>query len=317
MGAELLSSRAVIGRYYQQLEVNPGASWMPFLTNYFTSDQPSETYVWLGMSPQMREWIGGRQAKGFRENSISIKNKHFESTLELLKRDATRDKTGQIMVRVADLAKRTQSHWASLVSSLIVGGATSLCYDGQYFFDTDHSEGASGTQSNKVSVDVSALPTQVHGTTTAPSVEEMQQCILQAIAAIKGYVDDQGEPMNEDANQFLVMVPTSLWLTAEAATKNNVLTSNAINLIPGLTGIQVTAVENARLNASWTDTFCVFRGDGATKPFIRQEEQGVVMKAKAEGSEYEFDNDAWQFGVDTWRNVGMGYWQHACQIIMT
>lgn len=316
MSVELLSSRAIVGWYYLRLSQNAGAAWIDALTNYFVSDQDSETYPWLSQSPQMREWVGGRNAKGFTDNGLTIKNKHFETTIEFRRKDVRRDKTGQIQVRINDMADRTNSHWASLVSTLILGADASVCYDGQYFFDTDHSEGASGTQSNKLSVDISALPTSVHGSTTAPSVEEMQQAILQGIAQIKSFKDDQGEPMNEGAAQFMVMVPTSLWLTAEAATKNTVLTSNAINLIPNLQGLQIVVVENARLN-TWTDKFAIFRLDGSVKPIIRQEEAPVSLKAKAEGSEYEFDNDAWQFGVDTWRNVGLGLWQGACQVILT
>ena len=63
---------------------------------------------------------------------------------------------------------------------------------------------------------------------------------------------------------------------------------------------------------AWTDKFVIFRTDGSVKPLIRQEEVAVAIKAKAEGSEYEFDNDAHQYGVDTWRNVGYGYWHRAC-----
>ena len=72
----------------------------------------------------------------------------------------------------------------------------------------------------------------------------------------------------------------------------------------------VRVVGNVRLNA-WTDKFVIFRTDGRLKAFIRQQETDVAMKAKAEGSEYEFDNDAHQYGVDTWRNVGFGRWQYA------
>ena len=70
---------------------------------------------------------------------------------------------------MAELAERGRTHYASLLSTLIVNGATTVCYDGQYFFDTDHSEGASGTQSNKIDSDISTLPASVHGSTTAPS----------------------------------------------------------------------------------------------------------------------------------------------------
>jgi len=73
---------------------------------------------------------------------------------------------------------------------------------------------------------------------------------------------------------------------------------------------------NARLGSTWASKFAIFRTDAAIKSLIRQEETGVVMKVKGEGSEFEFDNDAHQYGIDTWRNVGYGYWQNACLVTM-
>lgn len=315
MSAKGLTSRAIIGEFYRTLEQDIGAAWINALSMLFTSDQDSEEYKWLGQTPAMREWVGGRNAKGFRENGLTITNKHYESTLEVLVREMRRDKTGQVMVRIRELATRTNSHWASLLSTLIVNGESTVCYDGQYFFDTDHSEGDSGSQSNDISVDISVLPASVHGSTTAPSIEEMQQAIMQGVAQILSFVDDQGEPMNEGAMNFLVMVPTSLYITASKAVAMPVSPDLNTQELPKEMNIRV--VSNARLDSSWTTKFAVFRTDGSVKPFIRQQETEVALKAKAEGSEFEFDNDAHQYGVDAWRNVGYGYWQHACLVTMT
>ena len=52
-------------------------------------------------------------------------------------------------------------------------------------------------------------------------------------------------------------------------------------------------------------------------PFIRQEEKAVNVSAIAEGSEHEFKNNEHIYGVDTWRNVGYGYWQYGCYVTMT
>src|SRR4051812_19004368 len=133
MSAQGLSSRAIIGSFYARLEQNPGLEWINGVSMRFQSDQPSETYKWLGQVPQMREWIGGRNPKGFRENGITIENKHYEATLEILVKEMRRDKTGQVMVRVNELADRTNDHWAKLLSTLILNGASTVCYDGQYF----------------------------------------------------------------------------------------------------------------------------------------------------------------------------------------
>ena len=316
MDQSLLSSRAIMGMYFARLEANAGMRWIDGVANMFNSDQASETYNFIGQSPAMRQWIGNRAAKGFTGQGVTIVNNHYEATIEVKKRDARRDKTGQIRARMEELADRGQTHWASLLSTLLMNGTSTVCYDGQYFFDTDHSEGDSGTQSNDITVDISALPAAVHGSVTAPSKEEMQQSILQAIMQIAGFKDDRGEPMNEDASSFLVLVPMSLYPAAIAAVTNMVNGAMQQDMNPNLlANFNVEVMPLVRL--TWTDSFAVFRTDSPIKAFIRQTEQEIELKAKAEGSEFEFDNDAWQFGIDGWRGVGYGYWQRACYVTMT
>lgn len=315
MDQSILSSRAIMGMYFARLEQNPGLAWVNDLSNLFGSDQASENYTFLGQSPVFREWVGGRQAKGLSGNSLIIANKHYEATLEVRKSDARRDKTAQLQARVEEFADRSQTHWASLLSTLLLNGDSTVCYDGQYYFDTDHAEGSSGTQSNKITVTIASLPAAVHGSTTAPSVEEMQQCMLKGIAQILSFKDDKGEPMNENAKSFTVKVPIGLYLTATAAVSAITTAALAQNLNPNLIAdLSIKVVMNPRL--TWTNKFSVHRTDSPIKGLIRQLEQDVELKAKAEGSEFEFDNDAWQFGLDSWRNVGYGYWQRSCQVIM-
>ncbi|MGR9045628.1 MAG: Mu-like prophage major head subunit gpT family protein [Gammaproteobacteria bacterium] len=317
MGLDKITQRQIVGEFYKTLMNDPGTSWISAISMMFNSDQDSEEYAWLGMVPAMRQWIGGRNAKGFSENGLTIENKHFEATIKYLVKDLRRDKTGQVMARIRDLARRTNSHWASLLSTLILSGAATTCYDGQYFFDTDHSEGDSGTQSNDISVDISELPVATAGSTTNPAIAEMQFSIAQAIQAIAGFKDDQGEPMNEDARSFLVMVPMSLYNNALQAVATPVQVAETQSALQAMKGeFSIRVAPNVRLS-DWTANFAVFRTDAEVKPFIRQSETEVSLKVKGEGSEYEFDNDAHQYGVDVWRNVGFGFWQMACLVTMT
>lgn len=305
MGAQSLSSRAIIGEYYAALEQNVGGLYLPKISMLFDSDQESETYKWLGMVPQMREWVGGRQAKGFRDNGITIVNKRFEATLEVLLDEINRDKTGQVMARVRELAQRTNAHWAKLLSALINGGETGLCYDGQYFFDTDHAEGDSGTQSNDI--------TATAATAAAPTAAEAESAILKSIEQILSIKDDQGEPMNEEATEFLVMVPVPFTKSFMAATKNPIIVDGSgarTNTLANMGGFNVELVVNPRL--TWTTKFATFRTDANVKPFIRQEEEGVQVSAIAEGSELEFNERKHHYGVTASRNVGYGLWQGAC-----
>lgn len=306
MGASSLSSRAIIGSFFARLEQNVGTLWVPKISmGPFTSDQSSEDYKWLGMAPAMRQFIGGRHAKGFRENGINIENLPFEATLEVLVDEIRRDKTGQVMIRVMEMADRANAHWAKLLSALIVAGESGLCYDGQYFFDDDHSEGDSGTQSNDLGYTASDAD--------APTAAEYEGAILASIAKILGYLDDQGEPMNEGASEFVIMVPPTHMAAAAAAINNPVIVDSngsRTNTIGTLGEFLINLVVNPRLS-SWTTKFATFRSDGNVKPFIRQEEVELEVNAIAEGSELEFNERKHHYGIYASRNVGNGYWQHA------
>ncbi len=310
MGAQGLGSRAIIGRFYQTLTERAMANWVGAISTLFTSTQESETYKWLGMSPALREWVGGRQAKGFRENGITIVNKEWEATLEVMVSELRRDKTGQINVRIDELAVRALQHWNKLLSLIInagEGNAYGLAYDGQYFFDTDHQEGDSGTQNNDITVDIT--------TPAVPDAADMETAIMKAVETILGFKDDQGEPMNEDAKSFRVMVPITFFKAAAAALKNPVIISGGAsrtNLITSLGGFTFEMDTNPRLD--WTTKLAVFRADGIAKPLIRQEEVPLSVNAIAEGSEEEFKNNRHLYGVKYTGNVGYGYWQHACLV---
>lgn len=312
MGASTLSSRAIIGRFYQALEQDAGVSWVDPISMLFTSDQASETYAWLGQSPAMREWIGGRNAKGFRENGITIANKKYEATLEVPLDWMRRDKTGQIQVRIDEMAQRANAHWAKLLTALIIAGESTAGYDGQYFFDTDHSEGDSGTQSNDIEVDIT--------TTTAPTSAEMETAILSATQQIMGLKDDQGEPMNEDARRFVIMVPVPFMKAAAAALNDAIIVTNSSgavksNTIGSLSGFTYELAINPRL--TWTTKLALFRADGGASAIIRQEEEALKISALAENSEEEFKHDRHLYGIKTMRNVGYGYWQKACLVTFT
>lgn len=314
---EKITSRAVIAYMMRLLSQDVGSSWVNLISNYFTSDQASEEYAWLGASPAMQEWIGQRQEKGLPEYDFTIKNREFEASVQFPVRWMNRDKFNMIMLRIQEMVERGQAHWAKLLVELIIAGESATCYDGQYFFDTDHSEGDSGTQSNDINVDISALPVGVNGTTTLPSVPELQLAIGQGIAAISEFVDDVGEPMNENAKEFLVMVPPTFKQAAMQAVATPIQVAESQTAMTALQqDLTVRAVSTPRLS-SWTTKFAVFRTDSPVKALLRQEENAIDIKAKAEGSDFEYDTKQHSYGIDTSRNVGYGRWQNACLVTLT
>lgn len=318
MSAGVLGSRAIIGKFYNRLEAYLGAGWIEKVSVLFDSDQESETYKWLGMVPAMREWLGGRQAKGFRDNGLTIINKTWEATLEILVDWIRRDKTRQIDIRIAELAARAAEHWAKLLSTLITNGTGStsgLCYDGQYFFDSDHSEGDSGTQLNLLTnTQVGALDVT---TPTAPTASEAVKAILGVIAYMLTYKDDQGEPMNANARNFLVMTSPNLWAYLAPAVHTDQITSGETNVIRSLKadGFNISLAANPRL--TYTTQFVTFRTDAPAKALIRQQEEAVSVSALAEGSEHEFKENKHLYGVKAIHNVGYGYWQYAAHATLS
>lgn len=318
MGATGLGTRDIIGSFYAALEEYFALSWIGRISMFFTSDQASETYKWLGMPPALREWVGGRQAKGFRENGITIANKTWEATLGLPVDWLRRDKTGQINVRIRELAQRAQALDSKLLSTLIINGSgtsSGLCYDGQQFFDVDHSEGDSGTQTNAL---VASDYSDLNITTAAnPTVAEMNLAILKTIQHMYTFKDDQGEPMNENAQEFLVMVPVNMMGAALGAVYGSIINAstgafdNVIRNAAAAKGFNVSAIANPRLTS--TTNFFVFRTDAPAAAFIRQDEEPLSVSAIAEGSEEEFKNNQHLYGVKRICNAGFGYWQYACQ----
>ncbi len=105
------------------------------------------TYAWLGAFPKMREWVGERQIKNLSAHEYTITNKDWESTVEVDRNDIMDDAVGVYNPIFAELGRTAAIHPDELVFSLLASGFAATCYDGQYFFDTDHPVG-DGTVSN-------------------------------------------------------------------------------------------------------------------------------------------------------------------------
>lgn len=315
MSASDLSSRAIIGTFYNELETTARQLWPTRLGMKFNSNQSMESYKWLGAAPAMREFLDGRKGTGPRTSGVDIVNKVFEATEYVGVDDLRRDKSGQVLLRIKELAKRANLHWGSLLSALILAGDSTACYDGQNFFSASHAEGKSGTQSNLVTFDISDAG--LTGVATTPTADIVQRAILAGVQQLMGLLDDQGEPMNEGASSFSVMVPVSYMAAATSAISLPALSAGATNVIPALAnnseGIKFNLITNPRLGA-WTSSLAVFRDDAGTAPFILQEEQEANMDAIAEGSEMAIKERRHMYTVTAIRNAGYGFWQRACKV---
>lgn len=277
------------------------ATYFQDLATRIQSNSDSETYRWLGSVPRMREWGTGRLARGVRSESYSVENLKYESTLEVDRDEIADDKTGQIRVRVAELAERAATHKDYLIAQLLINAETAgfNSYDGVSFFNDAHVSGSSGSQDN--------LLTATAASPNNPTVAEFKEALRAAIGAMMGFKDDQGEPMSTSATGLVCVVPTTMYLTALEAVSATLVNSTS-NVLQGAARI---------VPFPWlTDAskWYLLKTDGVIRPFIFQDREPVEFTALTEESDEGFRREKFLYGVRARYRMTYGYWQYAVRV---
>ena len=249
----------------------------------------SENYAWIGSIPRLRRMKGERVPKKLLEHTYTITNEEFEASIEVNHADIKDDQTGQYGIQAKSIGESAKAFPDELVfETLLPGGFTSLCYDGQYFFDTDHPIGETGsTQSNKI--------------TTALDATSFQT----ARTMLRKMKDDFGRPTMNRNMDLLIVVPADLEATAETIFEALINSSGATNTLKGKARILV---------ADWlsdTNNWYLLNVAGIIKPFVVQEREFIPFEALEEGSESNFMRKKNYYGT-YWRgNAGYGLYQKA------
>jgi len=313
----IITERRVLGMFYEKLMQDAGLSWIdPISTPIIRSDQDSEDYGWLGQVPQMSESKGEKQFSQLRETDWNVKNVEYQGGLAIPLKHVLYDKTDQVRIRVNELAARSQSHWASLVAPLIINGESTACYDGQYYFDTDHSEGDSGTQSN----DVGASAT----TATAPTASEMIDGILTGVEAMLAFKDDRGEYVNEGMTEFMVLCGTPFLDAGLKGLGQSQVGGGNTNILIEQDSFNLRLMVSPRLS-SWTTKMALFATQGEQKPIIRQQRvpnnagagytaDGMRIVSLWDESEHCKKNNECLMSIETERAVAYGDWKKSCLV---
>ena len=249
----------------------------------------SENYSWIGSIPRLRKMNGERIPKKLLEHTYSIVNEEYEASIEVKHADLKDDQTGQYGIQAKSIGEAVKQFPDELIfETLIPGGTTGLAYDGQYFFDTDHPIGETGsTQSNKI--------------TTALDATSFQT----ARTMLRKMKDDFGRPTMNRNMDLLIVVPADLEATAETIFEALVNSNGATNTLKGKARILV---------ADWladTNNWYLLNVAGIIKPFVLQEREFIPFEALEEGSESNFMRKKNYYGT-YWRgNAGYGLYQKA------
>ncbi len=102
------------------------------------STSAQNTYGWLGHFPKLIEWSGERTFKSMKEHAYAITNKLYEGTVGVARTSVEDDELGIYTPLFEEMGYGAATHPDELIWAMLAAGNSTNCYDGQYFFDTDH-----------------------------------------------------------------------------------------------------------------------------------------------------------------------------------
>ena len=249
--------------------VQSATPFYPQLCTVVDSDGADEAYGILGDMPGVKEWLGDRQFKELRAGTFTIANKLWEDSLLIKKTDLADGRTLMYGPLMEDLGIEAAHHPDELFFTAMVNGETETCFDGQYFFDTDHSWGESGSQSNDL--------TQAAATSTIPTAAEFRTAFHAARAAMLKFKNDQGKllnrPVSTGLKNLLCVVNPDFEVIAKEALTAQILSNNSNVVVDA-----PTIVSSAYLTD--TSKMYLFNLDGALKPFVFQQREALSRQMK-------------------------------------
>ena len=232
------------------------------------SQRDTEMFAMLGAMPGVREWIGDRKFEELRAFDFSIKNKLWESSILIPKTSVDDDTYGLYGPTLQLQAVKATYHPDKLLfNTMIANGGTTQIWDNQYFFDSDHSFGDSGSQSN--------LLTPSAAVTSAVTAAEFRTAFDAARVKMLQYKDDQGEYLNQGTirklSNLLILVPPELETAAKTAFQANILSNSSVVVL------DMPVIESSAMLTSSTSWY-LFNLESPMKPFVFQARQPLTTQ---------------------------------------
>jgi phage major head subunit gpT-like protein len=251
-----------------------------------------ETYAWVADIPGFREWIGERQVNNLKGRAAKVENKKYENTISIPREKLEDDQYG-IYSTYAEMTGVTARKLPDeLIGGLIKAGKTTVIWDGQYFFDTDHpvsmDDAASGVQSNLM--------------TTKPLNATNY---AEARAIMLSYKGEGGRSMNVTPN--LIVVPPQLERAAKEIVAAEVIPGAAVagtNVFKGTADVLVVPEL-----ASEPGVWYLLDTTKPVKPFVWQERVAAELTAKFNPTDDNvFFQDEFVFGGRIRGAAAYGLW---------
>jgi len=293
--AQLATASRLITSVFDK-SVRAASPFYPRIATVVASESAEEKYAWLGDMPGMREWLGERIFKQLRAADYELKNKHWENSLLVSKTDIADARMLKYKMLIEGLAAEGTYHPDELLFTTMVAGESTACFDGQFFYDTDHSWGDSGTQSNDL--------TYAAATGTVPTSAEFRAAYNQAYAAMLAFKGDNGKPLvrptqAQQVERPLVTVTPTLYPTAlEALSARFDTNGNPVVIMGNPEVLPIAYLTDAT-------KFHVHDTSGPLKPLIFQEREPLSRQVK--GAD-DLETKDLKLMTEARYNAGYGAW---------
>jgi len=246
------------------------------------------TFAWMAELGGMREFNGPREIDRVKERSFQVPVKKYEKTVAV-NIDRLMDNENAAaagIVTAGAIAGAIGEVVARLPDDLLIynmqNGQSTVCYDGQYLYDTDHPtvlDGAAGSQSNY----------------EASGFALTQPNFATARARMMSFKGENGLP-RPYAGRLILEVPPALESAARTIVEAEKTSSGATNITRGWAEVRV----NPRLagqDTTWYLHLVDGPGIGAICFLDRDTAKKLITKVSPENDNVFFDQEA-IFGTD-------------------
>lgn len=294
--AALEALNTSLSKAFQEAMQTPIFSETAGMCTTIPSTTEFNTYGWLASMGGMREWLGARIVEGMKERRFTIYNKKYEKTVGVGVDELDDGSVATAQFAMASIATAARVLQEDLLLAVLEGGAAATvagtCYDGQYFFDTDHPTDldGTGTQRNYYSTGLALDATNLKA----------------AIAAMQSFKGENGRPLGVGQRGLTLLVAPGSWGAAIDAAEAKTISTGGENILASK--YNVKPVQWARLTSA-TRWFLLDLSSPGPAPFIWQPRLAPQFVSKTSPSDDNvFERDEYLWGAKARAGMGYGMW---------
>lgn len=272
----------------------------PTYMDALAMDRPSnaklENYAFLAKLPKFRKWVGERVWHNLNAYNQQIFNEDWDNGFEVERNDIEDDQLGIYTPGIQLLAESGKQLWDDLLVTALQAGDSTVVYDGQYFFDTDHPidkyKPGSATQTNLYTS--RAL--------TFANYEYVRQEMMSRVG-------EDGQPLGVVPN--LLVVPPQLEGTGKRIVESDTILENGTGSA-GVTNVQKGSAKLLVIPKLANQPTVWYEVDStkAVKLLVKQIRRAVNFTALDQPTMDNVVNlKKYRYGSDARGAAGYGLWQ--------